>query len=119
MASTPTRDTPLRGEVWDVDLDPVRGHEQGGHRPALVLSVDRFNLSPAGLTVVAPFTRRDKGIRMHVRILPPEGGLREVSYLKPEDIRGVSLERLGRRWGALSPALMAEVETRLRYLLGL
>ena len=32
-------DKPVRGEVWDVDLDPVVGHEQAGKRPALVVSV--------------------------------------------------------------------------------
>lgn len=34
---------PARGDVWTVNLDPVRGHEQAGTRPALVVSVDRFN----------------------------------------------------------------------------
>jgi mRNA interferase MazF len=33
---------PLRGEVWDLDLNPIIGREQAGFRPALVLSVDLF-----------------------------------------------------------------------------
>jgi mRNA-degrading endonuclease toxin of MazEF toxin-antitoxin module len=36
---------PARGEIWGVDLSPVLGHEQGGQRPALVVSVDAFNSS--------------------------------------------------------------------------
>ena len=44
---------PARGEVWSVDLDPVRGHEQAGTRPALVVSVDEFNEGPADLVVIA------------------------------------------------------------------
>jgi mRNA interferase MazF len=34
---------PLRGEVWMIDLDPTRGHEQGGKRPGLIVSDDVFN----------------------------------------------------------------------------
>ncbi len=57
---------PARGEVWMVDLDPTRGHEQRGTRPALVVSVDLFNASPAGLVVVLPITSKAKNIRSHV-----------------------------------------------------
>jgi len=45
---------PSRGEVWLVDLNPARGHEQAGIRPGLVVSVDPFNHGPAGLVVLLP-----------------------------------------------------------------
>ena len=48
--------TPLRGEVWLVDLDPTRGREQAGKRPALVISTNEFNGSPADLVVIVPIT---------------------------------------------------------------
>lgn len=35
----------LQGEIWNVDFDPIIGHEQGGCRPALILSQDAFNTS--------------------------------------------------------------------------
>ena len=44
--------TPSRGEIWMVDLNPARGHEQAGYRPCLVVSVDLFNHGPAELVVV-------------------------------------------------------------------
>src|SRR5438128_11466126 len=47
---------PIRGEVWLIDLNPVRGHEQAGRRPALVVSDDLFNQGPAGLVIVLPIT---------------------------------------------------------------
>ncbi|OYV95604.1 MAG: growth inhibitor PemK, partial [Planctomycetia bacterium 21-64-5] len=53
-----TTSQPVRGEVWTVNLDPVRGHEQAGTRPALIVSVNRFNHGPAGLVVVLPITSR-------------------------------------------------------------
>lgn len=57
---------PSRGEVWLVDLNPVRGHEQTGRRPSLVISVDGFNYGPAGLVVIIPITTKAKGIPFHV-----------------------------------------------------
>jgi mRNA interferase MazF len=115
-----TRATPpQRGEIWTVDLDPTRGHEQAGKRPALVLSASLFNQGPAGLVIVLPLTTRDKRIPTHIRIAPPEAGLPAVSFIKCEDIRSVSTERLTRRWGAVAPETLSQVEDVLRVLLDL
>ncbi len=109
----------LRGEVWLIDLDPVRGHEQKGTRPCLVISQDLFNRSPAGLLIVLPITSRDKGIRSHVRLVPPEGGVATVSFIKCEDVRSIISERLVRRLGKLSNSTLDAVAERLRILMGL
>ena len=58
--------SPQRGEVWLIDFDPIRGHEQAGRRPALILSVDVFNASPADLAV--PSTKTLRAIPTHVRM---------------------------------------------------
>jgi mRNA interferase MazF len=110
---------PSRGEIWFVDLNPVRGHEQAGKRPALVVSVDLFNNGPAGLVVVLPITTKDKGIPFHMEIYPPEGGLAEKSFIKCEDIRSISKERLLSPTGKVSSLTMAAVEDRVRILLNL
>jgi len=110
---------PSRGEIWLADLNPVRGHEQAGTRPCLVVSVDLFNQSPAGLVIVLPVSTRGKGIRSHVCIDPPEAGIKDTSYIKCEDLRSISTDRLINRWGAVSSATMATVEDRLRILIGL
>lgn len=110
---------PSRGEIWLVDLDPTRGHEQAGRRPALVLSADPFNHGPAGLVVIAPITSRDKHIPYHVALQPPEGGLTKPSFVKCEDIRSITKERLGKRLGAIRAESMTEVENRVRLLLDL
>lgn len=110
---------PYRGEIWLVDLSPVRGHEQAGKRPALVISVDLFNSGPAGLVVALLVTTKYKAIPFHIEANPPEGGLTEKSFIKCEDIRSISKERLLSRLGAVSIQTMAIVEDRLRILLGL
>lgn len=110
---------PSRGEVWLVDLNPTRGHEQTGTRPGLVLSVDLFNHGPAGLVVILPLSTVAKGIPFHVELNPPEGGLKQKSFVKCEDVRSVAKDRLLRRYGTVSPRTMAAVEDRLRILLNL
>ena len=111
--------SPLRGEIWMIDLDPTRGHEQAGTRPALVVSDDVFNSGPAGLVIVLPLTSKPKGVRSHVAVQPPEGGLRKPSFIKCEDVRSVAVERLGKRLGVISTATMEAVALRLRILMDL
>lgn len=110
---------PARGEIWFLNLDPTQGREQAGSRPALVVSVDAFNQGPAELLVVLPVTTVAKGIPFHVPVHPPEGGVRQTSFIKCEDVRSVSRGRLRERWGAVTPGTMAAVEDRLRILMGL
>lgn len=108
-----------RGEVWLANLNPVKGHEQAGKRPCLVISVDLFNQGASGLVVVLPITSKEKGIPFHVELNPPEGGLRVKSFIKCEDVRSISIERLEERWGVVSPEILIAVEDRLRILMGL
>ena len=108
-----------RGEIWLVSLDPTKGREQAGTRPALVVSVDIFNHGPAELAVVIPITSKAKGIPLHVEIQPPEGGLILTSFIKCEDVRSISTARLVKRLGKVSPQTIDMVEDRLRIILGL
>src|SRR5579864_2741707 len=110
---------PARGDVWDLDLDPTKGREQAGRRPALIVSVDPFNRGSADLVVVVPLTRTERHIRWHVSVSPPEGGVVERSFIKCEDVRSLSKSRLARYRGRISAITMAGVEDRLRILLGL
>ena len=108
-----------RGEIWLADLNPVKGHEQAGKRPCLIISVDLFNQGASGLIVVLPITSKEKGIPFHIELNPPQGGLKVRSFIKCEDVRSISVERLEKRWGAVSPEILTAVEDRLRILMGL
>src|SRR4051812_8806220 len=66
-----------RGEIYFVDLDPVRGREQGGRRPVLVISANAVNRLPLVVTVVVG-TKGEKVARdypINVRLSPAETGL--------------------------------------------
>ena len=89
---------PARGEVWLADLNPVRGHEQAGRRPVLVVSEDLFNQGPAGLAIVLPMTSTIRNVPSHVPVSAPEGGVKTPDG---DPVRGRSL-RVGR---ATRPAL--------------
>ena len=112
--------SPRRGEVWLVDLNPPRGHEQAGRRPALVVSADDFNRSRAGLVMVVPLTTRARRIPTHVQVRPPDGGLHETSWARCEDLRSVSIEHLMTRpLGVVSSKVLVAIGERLRLLLQL
>lgn len=108
-----------RGEVWLADLDPVKGHEQAGKRPIVILSVDRFNHSPAELIIVLPISTKAKGIPSHVEVLAGEASLKYKCFIKCEDIRSISKQRLSSYIGSISAETLKKVEDRVRILLGL
>jgi mRNA interferase MazF len=108
-----------RGEIWVIEFDPIRGREQAGTRPGLVVSVDIFNHGPSELAVAIPITSRFKKNPFHVRVEPPEGGVALLSYVKCEDVKSISTSRLVRRLGKVSTKTLSDVEDRLRILLGL
>ncbi len=110
---------PVKGEIWLVDLNPIRGREQAGFRPCLIVSTDLFNQGKSGLVVVLPMTSKNKNIPLHVMVNPPEGGLKKPSFIKCEDIRSVSIERLTDKLGVVSSSTMFMVSERLRILLEL
>ena len=107
------------GDIWFTDLDPTVGHEQAGQRPVLILSIDAFNRSLAGLVVILPITTRLRGIPWHVLVSPPEGGLTRPSAILCEAVRSVSKQCLQHRMGVIAPATLQAVRDRLRILMNL
>ncbi|MBE7486992.1 type II toxin-antitoxin system PemK/MazF family toxin [bacterium] len=97
-----------------IPLHDPAAYEQGGKRPALILSVNPFNRGTADLVVVLPLTTRAKYIRSHVAVTPPEGGLSDLSFIKCEDIRSISRARLTERIGQVAPETLRSIETSVR-----
>ncbi len=102
-----------------MDLEPVGGHEQGLTRPCAIISDDLYNHGPSGMVAIVPMTRTAKQIPLHVPVDPSEGGVKSRSFIKCDDVRTVSIERLSDKWGELSDATMREVNDRVRIFLGL
>ncbi len=113
MASIPSAH---QGDVWEARLEPVVGHEQGGKRPVVIVSIDQISSGRGEMCIVVPFTRTDRGTPVHVRVDPPEGGLKAVSFALPENVRSISRERLAKRLGALRDDSLEEILHRIHLL---
>lgn len=111
--------TPRRGDIWLADLGEPVGREQGGRRPALVISNDQMNEGPMALAIVVPITKASRGLPIHIEIESNGSGLDETSYAKCEDVKSISTERLIHRFGQVGSAEMFSVENALRILLEL
>ena len=109
-----------RGDVWLVDLNPVRGSEQRGVRPCLVISNDVTN-EYAPTICVAPFTSNLAGHRFPINVVLEceDTGLKVDSLLLCGQIRTVAKERLLRKLSAVKAGRMSDVEAALSLYLGL
>ena len=89
----------LRGEIRWADLNPVRGHEQAGHRPVLILSHDIFN-ERSGTVVAMAITNQPQqaGYPLTWRISSLKG---QPAWVKMSQIRTLSVERIGKRIGQI------------------
>ena len=107
----------LRGEVYWADLEPVRGHEQGGRRPVLVLSQDIFN-ERSGTVIALALTSQPQRAGYPLTWKLPAGSFPREAWVKISQIRTLSAERLGRRIGRLRPENLAEIVDGLLELIG-
>jgi mRNA interferase MazF len=105
--------------VWLIDFGNPVGREQSGSRPAVIVSADALNDSPAGVVVVVPITTTYRGLPSHVEIDQGSSGLDEVSYAKCEDVKSVSEQRMIARLGAVGDDVMFQTARALRFLLDL
>lgn len=112
---------PRRGEIWWLDFSPTEGRERRGDRPALIIADDRFSASPAELTIALPMTTTRRNIPWHVEVSAGQApGLNGAGFIMCDQVRTVSRKRLRRRAAAyIDASLLAQVEDRLRILMGL
>jgi mRNA interferase MazF len=112
--SQPPRVAPW--QLWAVELGQPLGHEQGGLRPAIVVSSFTHTRFPINMALVVPLTTRDRGLDHHVRIASPESGLKQPSWARTEDIRAVSTRRFTRStpFGRASSSEIEELREWLR-----
>ena len=97
----------LRGEVYWADLNPVKGREQAGRRPVLVISHDVFN-ERSGTVIAMAITSQTQRAGFPLNLEITEAELPKRSWLKISQIRTLSVLRLGKRIAVLSPELVNE-----------
>jgi mRNA interferase MazF len=92
----------LRGDILWAELNPVVGHEQAGQRPVVVLSHDVFNDRSGTVIAVAVSSQEPRaGYPLTLEITTPT--LPKRSWVKIGQVRTLSVERLGKKLGRISP----------------
>lgn len=91
----------LRGEIRWADLNPVRGHEQAGLRPVMILSHDIFN-ERSGTVIAVAITSQPQKAGFPLTLELKAGNLPKKSWIKISQIRTLSVERIGKVIGKAS-----------------
>lgn len=103
----------LRGDIYWADLEPVRGREQAGRRPVLILSREIFN-DRSGTVIALAITSQPQNAGFPLTYSLPENLLPKPSWVKISQIRTLSTERIGRK---LARVREAEVDRLIEGLL--
>ena len=107
----------LRGEIRWADLNPIRGREQAGLRPVLILSHDVFNERSGTVIAVALTSQAQRaGFPLTHELTSPK--LAKRSWAKISQIRTLSVERLGKRLGRVTPEELALIIEGLNEIIG-
>lgn len=104
-----------RGEIWLTDLNPIKGSEQMGTRPCLIVSNDVTNEFAATVCVL-PLTSNLAGSQFPINVIlhSEESGLKVDSLVLGGQIRTVAKERLLRKLSEMQAAKMPDIETALK-----
>ncbi len=107
----------LRGEIRWADLNPVRGHAQAGMRPVLILSQDVFNEN-SGTVIAMALTSQPQRAGFPLTLELKTEKLPKQSWVKISQIRTLSVDRIGKKFGRVSPEELAQVIEGLNEIIG-
>jgi len=107
----------LRGEIRWADLNPVRGREQAGLRPVLILSQDVFN-QRSGIVIAMAITSQPQRAGFPLTLELESASLPKRSWIKISQIRTLSIERIGKKIGGVSPEELDQVIEGLNEIIG-
>jgi mRNA interferase MazF len=107
----------LRGDIRWADLDPVRGREQAGRRPVLVISQDVFN-ERSGTVIAVALTSQPPTAGFPLTYPLPAAELPKPSWVKISQIRTLSVERLGEKLGDVQPEDLDQIIAGLNEIVG-
>lgn len=107
----------MRGDIYWADLNPVRGREQAGLRPVLILSHEVFNNKSETVIAMAITSQPPRAGFPLTFELAPEA-LPKPSWVKISQIRTISVHRLGKKIAVLDPETLGQAVDGLLELIG-
>lgn len=105
------------GEVVWVNLSPVVGSEQAGHRLAVIVASNAYLAAIPNIVIVLPVTSRDRGLPNHIE-LHGSTGLDEPSFAMTEQPRTIDRRRITRPAGQVDQGTLTELRRCLDRFLG-
>ncbi len=109
-----------RGEIWLAALNPVRGSEQAGKRPVLVMQTNSINRFTTTVLTI-PFTTnlRRAALPSCVKISAGEGGLSSDSVALCHQLRVLDKTRLTKKLGEVGDETLEKIENCVLFTLGI
>ena len=107
----------LRGEIRWADLNPVRGKEQAGNRPVLILSHDVFN-ERSGTVIAVALTSHPQRAGFPLTLELQSKTLPKKSWVKISQIRTLAIERIGKKLGRATPEELTQIIEGLNEIAG-
>lgn len=108
-----SRFVPDAGDLIWINFDPVEGHEQGGHRPAVVLSPFAYN-NKTGLLLCVPCTTKVKGYPFEVELPEERDGVALADQITCVDWRARKVEKKGK----VATGELSEIRAKAKALIG-
>lgn len=105
---------PDRGDLIWLEFDPQAGHEQAGHRPALVLTPARYN-EKRGMAICCPLSTKIKGYVFEVLVSETPPSVVLADQVKSLDWKA----RRATKKGTVSTEVLADVQAKIAALLGI
>jgi mRNA interferase MazF len=97
-----------QGEIWNADLNPVKGSEQSGFRPVVILCGNLLN-EHLSVVIVVPLTSQIKKYKGNPILIPSKlNGLKKESEMLIFHIRSVSKDRLLEKMGSIEPSQLEQ-----------
>ena len=107
----------LRGEIHWADLNPVKGKEQAGLRPVVILSRDVFN-ERSGTVIAVAITSQPQRAGFPLTLELDHHDLPKPSWAKISRIRTLATERIGKKIGSVSQEELDQIIEGLNEIIG-
>jgi mRNA interferase MazF len=107
----------LRGDVVWADLNPARGHEQGGLRPVVIISEDVFN-ARSGTVIAMAITSQPQQAGFPLTWELTSVKLPKQSWAKISQVRTLSVQRIGKKIGRIAPEELDRLIEGLNEIIG-
>jgi mRNA interferase MazF len=107
----------LRGEIYWADLNPVKGSEQAGKRPVVIVSQDVFN-QRSGTVIAMAITSQSQRAGFPLTLELASSRLPKRSWVKVSQIRTLAVERLGKKIGIVTSDDLDQIIEGLNEIIG-